>query len=259
MFSSSSWSLPHLATRTGALSVRELENFFVPSLRNSTKMAELKKIHAHIVKFSLSQSNFLVTKMLDVCDSNGEVDYASLLFKQVVEPNVFLFNAMIRVYTHNDIYSLAVTLYKQMLRNQGARNPIFPDKFTFPFVVKSCAGLLCQDLVNNVVQEFVAGDDSKPFAKDVFAMLDLLASHENITSDMIEIAQEDKALQTNPHFAESYGNMANGWKEKGNVDIDVCYSNQSAYADSSLSLTGQEHSLRFRSNLNWVSDFCEEV
>ncbi|XP_048333027.2 pentatricopeptide repeat-containing protein At2g20540 isoform X2 [Ziziphus jujuba] len=135
-----------LQTGIRALSVRELENFFAPSLRNSTKMAELKRIHAHIVKFSLSQSNFLVTKMLDVCDSNGEVDYASLLFKHVVEPNVFLFNAMIRVYTHNDIYSLAVTLYKQMLKNQGARNPIFPDKFTFPFVVKSCAGLLCQDL-----------------------------------------------------------------------------------------------------------------
>lgn len=103
-----------MATRISAVSVRELEDFFVPTLLNCKNTSGLKKIHAQIVKFSLSQSNFLVTKMVDVCDNSGNLGYASLLFKQVLEPNVFLFNAMIRAYTHHQMYDLAVTLYKQM-------------------------------------------------------------------------------------------------------------------------------------------------
>lgn len=43
--------------------------------------------------------------------------------------------------------------------------------------------------VKNIVQKFAAGDDSKPFVKDIFQMLDLLAWHEDFTSDMIEVIE----------------------------------------------------------------------
>ena len=45
--------------------------------------------------------------------------------------------------------------------------------------------------VNNAVQEFASGDDSKPFSKDIFCMLELLALHHDSTDDMIEVAYED--------------------------------------------------------------------
>ncbi|KAG5553325.1 hypothetical protein RHGRI_011257 [Rhododendron griersonianum] len=32
-----------------------------------------------------------------------------------------------------------------------------------------------------------------------------------------------KALRIDPHFAECYGNMANAWKEKGNIDLAIRY------------------------------------
>ncbi|KAF5461569.1 hypothetical protein F2P56_017655 [Juglans regia] len=131
-----------MATRTSAFVIRELEDLFVPMLRNCVDMVGLKKIQAQVVKLSLSQSNFLLTKMVDVCDNNGNIEYARLLFNQVVEPNGFLYNAMIRAYTHNHKYSVAITLYQKMLRHRQAENPILPDKFTFPFVFKCCAGLL---------------------------------------------------------------------------------------------------------------------
>ncbi|KAA8521766.1 hypothetical protein F0562_012439 [Nyssa sinensis] len=38
--------------------------------------------------------------------------------------------------------------------------------------------------VNNVVQEFVSGDDSKPFSKDIYWMLELLALHHSRTDDL---------------------------------------------------------------------------
>lgn len=139
-----------MASRVGVSTTKELEDLFVPFLQNCIKMIELKKIHARIVKYSLSQSNFLVTKMIDVCDNGGDLEYASLLFKQVNEPNVFLYNAMIRAYTHNHVYGLAVDVYKQMLRDLRAENPILPDKFTFPFLIKSCGGLMCYFLGKQV-------------------------------------------------------------------------------------------------------------
>ncbi|KAK1381120.1 Protein O-GlcNAc transferase [Heracleum sosnowskyi] len=37
------------------------------------------------------------------------------------------------------------------------------------------------------------------------------------------IAKNEEALQIDPHFAECYGNMANAWKEKGNIDIAIRY------------------------------------
>ncbi|KAK2661157.1 hypothetical protein Ddye_007690, partial [Dipteronia dyeriana] len=133
------------------LSIKELEDLFVPLLQSCINVKELKKIHTQIVKYSLSQSNFLVTKMVDVCDNKGDLEYASLLFKKVNQPNLFLCNALIRAYTHNHLYREAVDVYKQMLTDPKLeKNSISPDKFTFPFVTKSCAGLMCCLLAKQV-------------------------------------------------------------------------------------------------------------
>ncbi|XP_019179993.1 PREDICTED: probable UDP-N-acetylglucosamine--peptide N-acetylglucosaminyltransferase SEC [Ipomoea nil] len=37
------------------------------------------------------------------------------------------------------------------------------------------------------------------------------------------IAKNEEAIRVNPHFAECYGNMANAWKEKGNIDVAIRY------------------------------------
>lgn len=169
-----------MGTRTSAFVIRELEDLFVPVLRNCVNMEGLKKIHAPIVKLSLSQSNFLLTKMVDVCDSSGNMEYATLLFNQVVEPNGFLYNAMIRAYTHNHKFSVAVVLYKKMLRHPQAENPIFPDKFTFPFVIKCCAGLLCHFLGQQVHAQLCKfGPKSHLIIEN--ALIDMYTKCDNLT------------------------------------------------------------------------------
>ncbi|CAK9164518.1 unnamed protein product [Ilex paraguariensis] len=135
-----------MAVEVGVLTTRAMEDMFIPILRNCVNIRYLKKIHAQMVKFSLSQSNFLVTKMVDICDQSGEIDYASLLFKQLAEPNNFVYNAVIRTYTHNHMYEVTINVYKQMLRHPQGEEPIFPDRYTYPFVIRSCGGLLCVDL-----------------------------------------------------------------------------------------------------------------
>ncbi|CAH8355162.1 unnamed protein product [Eruca vesicaria subsp. sativa] len=117
--------------------IREVENFFVPLLQRFKSRGEWKQIHASIITHGLSQSSFIVTKMVDLCDKIGDMDYATLLFNQVSNPNVFLYNSIIRAYTHNSLYRHVVRIYNQMLMNSLE----LPDRFTFPFMFKSCASL----------------------------------------------------------------------------------------------------------------------
>lgn len=120
--------------------MRVLEDKFIPILRKCNSTQFLKRIHAQMEKLSLLQSNFLVTRMLEICDQSGEIEYADLLFRRVVEPNIFLYNAIIKAYTHNHMHLLSINSYEEMLR-QPQQFEIFPDRFTYPFVIRSCGGL----------------------------------------------------------------------------------------------------------------------
>jgi len=163
----------------GTIFIRELENRYITSLKNCFKITQLKKIHAHVVKLSLSQSNFLVTKMLDSCDNMGHVSYATLLFKQLLHPNIFTYNAIIRTYAHNRHHFSAITVFIQMLTH--STNSVFPDKFTFPFVIKSCAGILCHRLgmqVHGLVYKF--GADSHCITEN--ALIDMYTKFGDLTN-----------------------------------------------------------------------------
>ncbi|CAN8270968.1 unnamed protein product [Cochlearia groenlandica] len=118
--------------------IREVENYFLPFLQQLRNSRELKKIHGRIIVHGLSQSSFMVTKMVDSCDKIRDIEYASRLFSQVSYPNIFLHNSMIRAYTHNSMYRDVVRIYKQQLLSERLE---FPDRFTFPFVFKACASL----------------------------------------------------------------------------------------------------------------------
>ncbi|KAI3826364.1 hypothetical protein L1987_00411 [Smallanthus sonchifolius] len=104
-----------MAASSDVLSLKILENMFMTILHNCKNMGTLKKIHAQIIKFSLSQSSYLVTKMVNICDQHEQVGYAELLFKEVSEPSIYLYNALIRAHTHRHLNLFAVYLYKQML------------------------------------------------------------------------------------------------------------------------------------------------
>ncbi|KAG6506605.1 pentatricopeptide repeat-containing protein At3g16610-like isoform X1 [Zingiber officinale] len=68
--------------------------------------------------------------------SCGEIESARLAFDDLLQPSVFLWNAMIRAYAWNGPFGRAVELYQRML-DTG----IEPNKFTFPFVLKACSAL----------------------------------------------------------------------------------------------------------------------
>ncbi|GAV80842.1 LOW QUALITY PROTEIN: PPR domain-containing protein/PPR_2 domain-containing protein/PPR_3 domain-containing protein/DYW_deaminase domain-containing protein, partial [Cephalotus follicularis] len=64
----------------------------------------------------------------------GITNYSYLVFNQTKEPNIFLWNTMIRGFVSNDCFHEAIDFYGSM-RGRG----FSPTNFTFPFVLKACA------------------------------------------------------------------------------------------------------------------------
>lgn len=103
------------------------------ALRRCADFGQLRQAHARIIRSGLSSDQLLARKMIQVCSSRGQMDYAALVFRQIERPQTFTWNVMIREYTMNGGSRRAILLYNLMICKGYA-----PDKFTFPFVVKAC-------------------------------------------------------------------------------------------------------------------------
>ncbi|XP_072965471.1 pentatricopeptide repeat-containing protein At2g20540 [Typha angustifolia] len=165
-----------------------MEDKVMPTLRNCTVFAELRRIHAHILVSSLSESSYLATQMINICNANGRIEYAALVFNQVKDPNVFLYNAMIKAYTQSHHCNEAIGVYMQMLRSQR-QDPIFADRFTYPFVVKACGGLLALDLGKQIHSHIIkSGFDSNSIVQnsliEMYTRCDDLALARNLFDEM---------------------------------------------------------------------------
>ncbi|KAK3016365.1 hypothetical protein RJ639_041194 [Escallonia herrerae] len=227
-----------MAASAGVLTIKGLEDMFAPLLQNCVNMLNMKKIHAQIVKFSLSQSNFLVTKMVDICDGNGEIQYASLLFNEI-EPGIEHYGCLVDLLgrtgcldrgletiktmpmkpdsaiwgsllsscrTHGNL-DIAVVAMEHLLElepddtgNYVLLSNIYADLGKWEGVSKLRKLIRSKSMkktpgcsmieANNVVQEFVSADDSKPFSKDIYRMLELVALHQSIGDDLDETLLE---------------------------------------------------------------------
>lgn len=104
----------------------------------SKSLNEGKKIHHHILKNNANIKNpSLLEKIACLYVVCGEIELARLVFDEIEKPSIFLWNSMIRAYAWNGPFGQAIDLYHQMLTS-GAK----PNKFTFPFVLKACSGLM---------------------------------------------------------------------------------------------------------------------
>ncbi|CAL5370505.1 unnamed protein product [Camellia sinensis] len=102
----------------------------------SSSLISLKKVHAKIIALGLQNDSNVSTELLTSYISFNSIDIATLLFKALPNPNSYLWNIMIRAYASDLYFRGSLELYCLMIE-KGLRS----DKFAFPFVLKSCAGL----------------------------------------------------------------------------------------------------------------------
>lgn len=70
-----------------------------------------------------------------MCSNLGEIHYARNMFDEFLDPDIYLWNAIIRGYSRHNLFEQALYMYLKM---QSAG--VSPDRFTIPYVLKACSG-----------------------------------------------------------------------------------------------------------------------
>ncbi|KAH7668642.1 TPR-like protein [Dioscorea alata] len=96
----------------------------------------LPQAHALLLSSGLLSSHSLAAKFILSASSIGNLHHAHNLFDKIPQPNVFLYNTLIKSHSHHGSFSTILHLYAQMLWRG-----ITPDGFTFPAVLKACGAL----------------------------------------------------------------------------------------------------------------------
>ncbi|KAJ4978626.1 hypothetical protein NE237_009406 [Protea cynaroides] len=129
--------IQHRTNRSNTSTRQQLENQAFSLLQTCTSFNQVLQIHAQIIRNSIHQNNFVATKLVSVCFSFHNPSYATRVFDQVPDPSIFLWNTTIKGFVHVELYEHALNFYLKMV-NHGS----IPNNFTYPFVLKTCSGLL---------------------------------------------------------------------------------------------------------------------
>ncbi|XP_020086800.1 pentatricopeptide repeat-containing protein At2g39620-like [Ananas comosus] len=123
---SSSTSTPHLSSVDSS-----------HLLRSCRSLRSLLQLHARLVVRGAISADSVRTLLLNAYSSFRRPDSALAVFNSSPDPDAVLWNSLIRSYTTSGDCDTAIRFYRRML---GCRTR--PDKYTFTFALKACAGAL---------------------------------------------------------------------------------------------------------------------
>ncbi|XP_021890824.1 pentatricopeptide repeat-containing protein At4g18840 [Carica papaya] len=113
-----------------------------PSILSFTEMAislsEIHQAHAHMLKTGHFHNTFSANKLLAFAVTTPDpqtLTYAHSIFSRISSPNSYTFNAIIRAYANSPTPQKSLSVFQQMLDG-----PVCPDKYSFTFALKACAG-----------------------------------------------------------------------------------------------------------------------
>lgn len=106
--------------------------------QNCTNLRGLKQVHASMLVNGFNSNPSALRELIfaSAITISGTIGYAHLLFAHITEPDIFMWNTIIRGSAQSLNPLNAVSLYTQMEKRH-----IKPDNFTFPFVLKACTKL----------------------------------------------------------------------------------------------------------------------
>ncbi|XP_008230115.1 PREDICTED: pentatricopeptide repeat-containing protein At3g12770 [Prunus mume] len=143
------------------------DSSFASLIDGSTQKSHLGQIHAQLLVLGLQDSGFLITKLVNASSNLGFVTYARRVFDEFTDPDVFLWNAIIRCYSRHIVFADALGMYARM-QAMG----VSPDGFTFPHVLKACSGLPDLEMGRRVHGQVLRhGFESDAFVQNVLVAL----------------------------------------------------------------------------------------
>ncbi|XP_072998967.1 putative pentatricopeptide repeat-containing protein At3g15930 isoform X1 [Typha latifolia] len=97
-------------------------------------MREFKQIHSQLIRRGLANSSNTQRRLLSLCCAHESCDmhYARLLFDEMLNPDLSLWNSFIRGYSNRNSPEAAVLVYIDMLAKGFG-----PNNYTLPFLLKA--------------------------------------------------------------------------------------------------------------------------
>ncbi|KAI4383386.1 hypothetical protein MLD38_009228 [Melastoma candidum] len=104
--------------------------------QHCASMRDLRKIHSRLVKTGEIEDTHTASRLLAFCVSPaGDLRYARLLFDRIRDPNLFIWNTMIRGLSNGPSPEGALHLFVEMLGHTS----VMPQRLTFPSLFKACS------------------------------------------------------------------------------------------------------------------------
>ncbi|XP_024970500.1 pentatricopeptide repeat-containing protein At1g06143 [Cynara cardunculus var. scolymus] len=110
------------------------KEIIIQHMKICSNLTQLECIYSCMVKNSYNQDCFMINQFVSACSSFSHIDYAIQAFTQMDEPNVFVYNAVIRACVCCFAPVQALQFYLKMLSAQ-----VYPTSYTFSSVIKGCA------------------------------------------------------------------------------------------------------------------------
>ncbi|CAF2103454.1 unnamed protein product [Brassica napus] len=119
---------------------------------SSSNLKDLRRIHALVISLGLERSSdFFSGKLIDKYSHLKDPRSSLSVFKRVSPAeNVYLWNSIIRALSHNGLFSEALEFYGKLREAK-----VSPDKYTFPPVVKACAGVFDKEMGDSVYNQII--------------------------------------------------------------------------------------------------------
>ncbi|WOL07746.1 hypothetical protein Cni_G16493 [Canna indica] len=107
-------------------------------LEKCKSMRQLKQTQAQLTTAGLAADSFALSRLLAFCSHpvHGCLRHAQLLFMYSYSPTLCIHNTMIKALLLRQNYVESFKIYSNLLRDG-----LVPDNYTFPYVLKACAGL----------------------------------------------------------------------------------------------------------------------
>ncbi|OVA19803.1 Pentatricopeptide repeat [Macleaya cordata] len=103
-----------------------------------TTIIKTKQAQAFLLRNHLFQEKFASSKLISflALSESGNLNYAHRIFNQIENPDMFIWNTMIRGYSRSPYPFESISLYNLMIQSG-----VVPDNFTCTFALTACARL----------------------------------------------------------------------------------------------------------------------
>lgn len=188
-----------------------MEKRIVRILQNCRNLRELKETHVQILANGLGESNLILPKLIDLSSAFKSLDYATQIFGHCMNPNVVVFNTMMKCLIEKNHQDEAFLIYSRM-RVLGT----LPNNFTFTILLKGCESVESLEGSSGIHAQIIKCG----FGFDVFVQNTLLSVYSSC-GEGLGLARNvfDEMLERD---VVSWNSLVGAYMARGDADQAMC-------------------------------------